>query len=412
MPFVGVNGGAPGTGETKVVTIVGRASTRSASRTRPTASSRSARTSPRSRATRRLQRHRVQLLGRRQQDDAAGRGRPLRPAAWSSPAGNHTVKEVNIPYGFQFVSSTATGPTGDNRRRRRERGNPITVSVPWFNDPTNGGETLVTFTNKVQRVQLKICKLIEPGSDTALGGLSLHVRRRPVNGVSAGSATVSRRTRARTAAPACSTNIPVVDPNGSRSARGRHRDGSTARITAIDGRHHGRRCRRRPSATTHRAARVGTLTGHGVPWSRPGHRTRFGAIADDAVSLSGAGRIENGTRSGPRASGALVCLPGIAGGTAVGRAPLQLGHRGQSETAFVLGERGSGMSGKLDSRAAGCGVCGCRGDLDAAVRPVGRGGVCEERGERDDRDLQGRLTTVLRVRRSRSPRARARRRRL
>ena len=31
------------------------------------------------------------------------------------PAGTHTVKEVNIPTGFQFVSSTATGPLGDNR---------------------------------------------------------------------------------------------------------------------------------------------------------------------------------------------------------------------------------------------------------------------------------------------------------
>ena len=46
----------------------------------------------------------------------------------------------------------------------------MTVSVPYFSDPANGGETLVTFTNKVQRVQVKICKLIEPGSETPIGG--------------------------------------------------------------------------------------------------------------------------------------------------------------------------------------------------------------------------------------------------
>jgi hypothetical protein len=86
------------------------------------------------------------------------------------PAGPHTINETPIPYGFQFVSSTATGPTGDNRVI--SGANPVTVSVPYFFDATNGGETLVTFTNKVQRFQLKICKLIEPGSEDAIGHMT------------------------------------------------------------------------------------------------------------------------------------------------------------------------------------------------------------------------------------------------
>jgi hypothetical protein len=84
------------------------------------------------------------------------------------PAGTHTVKEVAIPYGFQFVSSTATGPLGGNRVT--VPGNPVTVTVPYFL-ATGGGMTEVTFVDMVQRVSLKICKLIEPGSTTPLGNL-------------------------------------------------------------------------------------------------------------------------------------------------------------------------------------------------------------------------------------------------
>ena len=63
---------------------------------------------------------------------------------------------------------TATGPTGDNRVVG-SAGNPVTVNVPYFADPANGGETLVTVTNRVLRAQVKVCKVVEPGSLTRSG---------------------------------------------------------------------------------------------------------------------------------------------------------------------------------------------------------------------------------------------------
>jgi hypothetical protein len=97
-------------------------------------------------------------------------------------AGNHVITEnlakstVNgnaVPVGFAFVSSTATGPLGDNRATSgtaSNGGNPITVNVPYFSDPANGGETLVTFTNRVLRFYIKVCKVVDPGSLTPLAG--------------------------------------------------------------------------------------------------------------------------------------------------------------------------------------------------------------------------------------------------
>ena len=92
-------------------------------------------------------------------------------------AGQHTIREnlarttdLGKPAGwaFEFVGATATGPTGDNRVVG-PGGNPVTVNVPYFADPANGGETLVTITNRVLRAQVKICKIVDPGSLTALG---------------------------------------------------------------------------------------------------------------------------------------------------------------------------------------------------------------------------------------------------
>jgi hypothetical protein len=97
-------------------------------------------------------------------------------------AGSHTIQEnltkstVNgnaVPVGFAFVSSTATGPLGDNRATSgtaSNGGNPITVNVPYFSDPANGGEALVTFTNRVLRFYIKVCKVVDPGSLTPLAG--------------------------------------------------------------------------------------------------------------------------------------------------------------------------------------------------------------------------------------------------
>jgi hypothetical protein len=165
MPYVGVNGGAPGAGGTVLTTVVGGINTISFVN---------------------------QAYGQIEickniaavTNDPSYNGTVFNFSVDSSPltqpvaagrcgqpqivvAGSHTIKEVNLPYGFQFVSSAATGPTGDNRGAGT---NPITVAVPWFADSWNGGETLVVFTNKVQRVQFKLCKLIEPGSLTAIGG--------------------------------------------------------------------------------------------------------------------------------------------------------------------------------------------------------------------------------------------------
>jgi hypothetical protein len=89
-------------------------------------------------------------------DVAAGRCSP--PV--KVPAGTVTVAEA-AKASFSFVSSTATGPQGGNRVVSGT--NPVTVTV------VSGTETLVTFTNKVQRARFKICKVIDPGSTTALG---------------------------------------------------------------------------------------------------------------------------------------------------------------------------------------------------------------------------------------------------
>jgi len=103
------------------------------------------------------------------------------------PVGNYTITEVvgstttsngtPVPKAFQFVSSSATGPFGENRcttGNNQSCGNPLTVSVPYFlsSDPIAWGETLVNFTNKVSKFQVKICKYIEAGSVQPLGGRS------------------------------------------------------------------------------------------------------------------------------------------------------------------------------------------------------------------------------------------------
>jgi hypothetical protein len=53
-------------------------------------------------------------------------------------------------------------------------GNPLVVTVPYFNDATTPGETSVHFFNKVPRTSVKVCKQIDPGSvgDLAVSGVS------------------------------------------------------------------------------------------------------------------------------------------------------------------------------------------------------------------------------------------------
>ena len=75
------------------------------------------------------------------------------------------------------------GHRPDRRQpRRQRRGNPVTVNVPYFFDQTNGGETLVTVTNRVLRAQVKVCKVVDPGSltrsATTSGRTGVRARRR------------------------------------------------------------------------------------------------------------------------------------------------------------------------------------------------------------------------------------------
>ena len=45
--------------------------------------------------------------------------------------------------------------------------------MPYFNTSgAGGGETLVTFVNKAPQATIKVCKLIDPGSVTPIGGKS------------------------------------------------------------------------------------------------------------------------------------------------------------------------------------------------------------------------------------------------
>jgi hypothetical protein len=142
---------------------------------------------------------------------AAGRcGQPV-----VLPAGTVKVEETPLPTGFQFVSSTATGPLNDNRcvPPVANCGNPITFTVPYFNDPAGGGETLVKFVNQVQRVQLKICKQIDPGSTTAIGSLSFTFDY-AWSGGGSGKATLSPPYIACTGLIGGPGGIPIVQPDG------------------------------------------------------------------------------------------------------------------------------------------------------------------------------------------------------
>jgi len=86
------------------------------------------------------------------------------------PVDNYTITEESAP-GFSFVSSSAAGPGGDNRRVSGT--NPITVSVPYYGTAfPAGGETDVTFVNSVPSGTIKVCKMIDSNSSASIGGLS------------------------------------------------------------------------------------------------------------------------------------------------------------------------------------------------------------------------------------------------
>jgi hypothetical protein len=83
------------------------------------------------------------------------------------PVGTATITEA-AKTNFSFVSSTAVG-AADGLSRVVTAGNPLTVTVVMGG---SANETLVTFTNKVNRYLFKLCKMITPGSLDSLSPLS------------------------------------------------------------------------------------------------------------------------------------------------------------------------------------------------------------------------------------------------
>jgi hypothetical protein len=86
------------------------------------------------------------------------------------PVGTYRVTET-LPLGFQFLSATALGPLSDDRSVGGS-GNPFTFTVPYLDAASpNGGITEVDFVNKGQLGVVKACKVIDPHSQAAIGGL-------------------------------------------------------------------------------------------------------------------------------------------------------------------------------------------------------------------------------------------------
>jgi hypothetical protein len=152
------------------------------------------------------------------------------------PAGTANVSEVSIPNGWIFDSSTATGPLGDSRATSgtaTNAGNPMTVTVPWFGDLTNGGETLVTIANRLLRVQLKICKLIDPGSVTAIGSKSFSFNVN-LNGSFLLSASVSPPYPGPTGCTGLLLSWPIIQPGGApTSLKVKEQTGTGYAVSAI-----------------------------------------------------------------------------------------------------------------------------------------------------------------------------------
>jgi hypothetical protein len=138
-----------------------------------------------------------------------------------------TTGGTSLPKAFSFVSSTATGPTGDNRcspvnnSANPNCGNPITVTVPYFNpnkDPILYGETTVFFTDKVNRSTVKICKVVETGSTTPLAGqaftFNVFANGTPIPSSGTLATTVTNGTCTGLLTGAGGLGVPVIQPNG------------------------------------------------------------------------------------------------------------------------------------------------------------------------------------------------------
>jgi hypothetical protein len=212
MPWVGADGNDPGTGDTKTVTIT--PGTNTVSFTNQAYGQ-------------------LDLCKNMQTGDEAYNGTlftftvtgvasPVQFAAGQCslpqviPAGSVKMTETSIPTGFAFVSSTATGPMGENRATSgtaADGGNPITVALPWFGDPSGGGDTTVTVVNRVLRAQLKVCTVIAPGSTGSLAGTTFSYT------ISVNGNQVQTVTSA-SPYPSCTgllLSVPIVKPGGGKA---------------------------------------------------------------------------------------------------------------------------------------------------------------------------------------------------
>ena len=179
--------------------------------------------------------------------------------------------------GFQFDSSYAnSGPSSPSRcvppdnSAHPNCGNPLVVTVPYFNDATNPGETSVHFFNRVPRTTVKVCKLIDPGSSgTSIATPELHVhhhadrerldhsrRERDVHGEPAvsGPGRVHGRGRQRAA----------VQHQRHSDDRDRDRDAGSEHRGDLD--------HRQPGDTDGGPAEPGSRIDHVQPGARPGRR--------------------------------------------------------------------------------------------------------------------------------------------
>jgi hypothetical protein len=84
--------------------------------------------------------------------------------------GNHTVTEsaaTDYELNPYAPGSGITAFPADREVSKNLTTRTITVSVPWAK---YGGETLVTFYNRIKLAKIKVCKTITPGSVDALSG--------------------------------------------------------------------------------------------------------------------------------------------------------------------------------------------------------------------------------------------------
>ena len=378
MPFVGVNGERAGCRRDGGDHGRPRHQHRSASRTRPTASSRSARTSQAVAGDPTFNGTVFNFSVDGSATTPAGRCRPLRPAA--GRPGRDAHGQGGEPPVRRSSSSPRPRPARPVTTAAARGGNPITVSVPWFNDPTNGGETLVMFTNKVQRVQIKICKLIDPGSVTAIGGLSLQLRR------STTSATGSAERRGqRHRAPAVpgpeQLHRPARRTHPDRERERTRRRPSTSRRSRSTA--HGPATHGRQLALGHRGIQVRrSASGGGASRSARAspacvvvdvHERRTAPARSAAAERRRSSQGE-GPAAGPRAERGRAVAAGRAwdaGGTRGRYNPCERGQSGELQSC--QGERGSEMAGRLIRAPRAAAIRGCGGDLGAALRACGRG---------------------------------------